>query len=138
MRRPFPLLAALPPSLRGVVLDFEWSHEALWALDLPVVCVPLAALRRQLALPLWSHAGRPFAVTPAAVGAAPRLYRAHYARTLAADLAHPLDTLWRPGAPPVVLDGVHRLLRAELLGRRAVAVRRLGDEQLATIAARGA
>ena len=37
--RPFPLLAALPPSLRGVVLDFEWSHEALWALDLPAVPV---------------------------------------------------------------------------------------------------
>ncbi len=64
MTRVFGLLSALPPSLRGVVLDIEWDRERLWALDLPTVVLPVAELRWHLALPLWRDDEGPFRVTP--------------------------------------------------------------------------
>jgi hypothetical protein len=35
-RQRFDLLDVLPTVLHGVVLDFNWSRELLWDLDLPV------------------------------------------------------------------------------------------------------
>ena len=63
-------------------------------------------------------------------------YHEQYARTMAADLRHPLDVVRRPDGRLTILDGVHRLLRAELEGRVIVAVRMLAWEELDGIAVR--
>ena len=120
-RRPFPL--AVPTELRPYILDFHWDLELLHALDLPTVSLQVADLADHLDLPFWAYDGRPFQVTPHQVAAAPVRYREQYARTLAADLRHPLDVVRRPDDRVTILDGVHRLLRAELEGRTTVAVR---------------
>ncbi len=54
---------------------------------------------------------------------------------MAADLAFPLQALERPGGHLTVLDGIHRLLKADLLGHATVAVTRLPMERLDEIAA---
>ncbi len=79
-------------------------------------------LRWQLALPVWSFEGVPFAVSPEGVRTDPNQYRGQYARTVAADLAFPLNVLERPDGRLTVLDGIHRLLKADLLGHATVAV----------------
>jgi hypothetical protein len=134
-RKPFPLLDVVPESLRGVMLDFLWSHEWLWALELPVRRVPVDELRWHLALPMWSSDGVAFTVSPEQVRTEPGRYPAQYTRTMAADVAFPLDALVRAEGHLTLLDGVHRLLKADLLGHVTVDVRELPTARLDEIAA---
>jgi hypothetical protein len=124
-RKPFPLLDVVPAALHGLVLDFEWDRERLWQLVLPVETVPVGSLRWLLRLPLWSFGGEPFQVTPEGVQADPGRYHLHYARALAADLSFPLHVLACDGETLTVLDGTHRLFKADLLGERTVAVKKV-------------
>ncbi|TCC40977.1 hypothetical protein [Kribbella speibonae] len=130
-RRPFPL--TVPAELTAYILDFHWDVERLHALDLPTVDLPVADLAHHLDLPFWAYHG-PFQVTPRQVAADPVTYRVQYERTLAADLRHPIDAVRRPDDRITILDGVHRLLRAELERRAVVAVRVLDWAELDRIA----
>jgi hypothetical protein len=132
-RRPFLLLHLLPDSLHDVILDFHWDLERLWRLDLPVTELPVAAIERHLRLPLWSFEDQPFAVSPADVAADPIRFHKQYARTMAADLSYPIHLLNRR-PHPTVLDGVHRLHKASLLGHRTVKVKLLPIDRLSEIA----
>ena len=134
-RKPFVLLDAMPRFLRSVMLDFVWSHQRLWALEIPAARLPVDELRWHLALPMWSFEGVPFAVSPVQVRAEPSRYWAQYARTMAADLAFPLHALERPDGRVTVLDGMHRLLKADLLGHATVAVNAIPLDRLDEIAA---
>jgi hypothetical protein len=71
-------------------------------------------------------------VTPAQVKVDPAHYEEHYQRTVAADLGYPLDLLLRNDRW-VILDGVHRLLKADVLGLGNVRVRRLPTAMLPLI-----
>lgn len=131
-RRPFPL--AVPPELTAYILDFHWDIERLHALDLPTVELPVADLAHHLDLPFWAYDDRPFQVTPRQVAADPVTYQAQYERTLAADLRHPIDVVHRPDDRITILDGVHRLLRAELERHRTIPARVLPWSELDQIA----
>ncbi|MEU4190468.1 hypothetical protein AB0E69_01070 [Kribbella sp. NPDC026611] len=137
-RRPFPLADLVPPALKPYLLDFHWDVGLLHSLELPTVELHVSELAHHLDLPFWAYAGRPFQVTPRQVAADPARYADQWARTLAADLRHSLDVVRRPDQRITVLDGVHRLLRAELEGHWSVSVRILAWEELDRIAVRGA
>jgi len=62
----------------------------------------------------------------------PSRFRTKCQRTMAADLGCPLDLLFRNGRW-VILDGVHRLLKADLLGLGNIQVRRLPAAMLPLI-----
>lgn len=132
-RRPFPLADLVPDVLRDVILDFHWDLARLWRLDPPVTMVPLAELRWQLELPLWQCEGVHFAVSPAAVAADPVRFHEQWTRTLAADLRHPVHVLARPGRL-TILDGAHRLLKAQHLGYDTVAAHLVAMDRLDEIA----
>jgi hypothetical protein len=119
-RKPFDLLDLVPAALHGLILDFEWSREQLWALDLPVQPMAIQELRWLLPLPWWSYEGVPFAISPSQVRANPGRYHVQYARTMTADLSLPLHVLVRHNRVVTMLDGVHRLLKADLPGRELV------------------
>jgi hypothetical protein len=133
-RRPFPL--PIPPELAPYILDFHWSVERLHSLDLPSVDLPVADLAHHLDLPFWAYDG-PFQVSPHQVQQDPLKYQAQYAHTLAADLRYPLDVVRRQDGRMTVLDGVHRLLRAEMSGFEVVRARVLEWNELDRIAVRG-
>lgn len=124
----------MPAVLHGVVLGFEWSRERLWELDLPVQWVAMSELRWLLSLPVWAFEGVPFVVSPRHVRADPDRYSVQYGRTMAADLAFPLHVLARRERVATVLDGFHRLLKAELLGMDEVAVKKVPEACLDMIA----
>ncbi len=133
-RKPFPLLDVMPASLRSVLPEFLWSRERLWALELPVERVAVDELTWHLALPLWSFEAVPFAISPEEVRRDPARYHLQYARTMAADLAFPVHALVRPERALTLLDGVHRLLKAELLGHRTIDVKKVSMAGLEAIA----
>ncbi len=129
---PFQRWDQIPPAMRGVLLNIRWDRDALFQLSLPVEEIPVGDLRWQLELPWWRDGDRHFAVTPTDVRADPVRYRAHWERTLAADLRYPIHLL--ATAPRLrILDGVHRLLKAELTGQHVIRACRVDRESLTTI-----
>lgn len=136
-RKPFDLMESVPAALHGLILDFEWSRERLWSLDLPVRAMPIEELRWLLALPWWSSEGVHFAISPYQVRADPGRYRVQYARTIAADLTLPLHVLVRHDRVVTMLDGVHRLLKADLAGLRLVETKPVPPRCLDLIACSG-
>lgn len=113
------LLDATPPELRDVFPAYDWNVDRLWELSLPVQDVPVENLTWLLHLPLWRWEGQRFVLSPAAVLADPKTYRAHHDKALAADLEYPIhitlhNSRW------VILDGYHRLLKALLLGHKSI------------------
>jgi hypothetical protein len=129
---PFPLQELVPEELRGVLCEFVWDSDKLQRLQLPVEAATVDSLRWHLDLRYWRYDGQPFQVTPAQVKADPACYEEHYRRAMAADLGYPLDLLFRNDRW-VILDGVHRLLKADVLGLSNVRVRRLPTAMLPLI-----
>jgi hypothetical protein len=66
------------------------------------------------------------------VRAAPRLYGEQFERTLRSDVACALTAMPGPRGL-IVLDGIHRLLKADLLGHDAVPVKRLTPVDVARV-----
>lgn len=138
-RQPFPLMDQLPDVLRGVILDYLWDHAKLHALTgLREEAVPLGDLAWHLDLPFWADAGKPFKVCPSEVASNRGKHPVQWDRTMAADLRFPLHGHTDPAGKIVILDGIHRLLKASVLGRRTVNVRILTDRDLNEIAVLGA
>lgn len=127
----------MPPALQDVILDFHWDHTRLHTLDLPVDTVPLAELAWLLDLPFWSALGVPFRVSPNEVAADPTSHQEHWQRTHSADLRYPLDAYRRRDGRLVVLDGIHRLLKASLMSKALIAVREITPRQFDAIAVPG-
>jgi len=125
----------LPPELRRWVLpDVTWDPQKLWTIDLPSRDVTVDELAWMLDLPWWRDGDRYFTVRPTEVAADPPRHADQLARTMAADLAHPLvGTMMEDRL--VLLDGVHRLLKARLLGLPTVRVRILPADRIDEIRA---
>lgn len=123
-----------PPELVGIVLDFDWDRERLHALDLPTDEVAVSELHWQLDLRWWKHADRHFAVTPNEVRAHPVRYDVHWQRTLAAQLAFPIHLAETEPARWTILDGVHRLLKAGVLGHSHIRAVRVPPAMLRFVA----
>jgi hypothetical protein len=111
------LLASMPPSVHEALPTVRWQQELLLALDLKVEPVEIADLTWMFDLPLWQLNGERFRVTPNQVTATPMNHRAHYERVMEADLDFPIHVVAYRGRL-VVLDGVHRLVKAHFLRRR--------------------
>jgi hypothetical protein len=129
------LYRLLPPEFHPYALELAWDHELLWALDLPVDVLPVAELSWQLTLPWWRDGQSFFVVRPTDVLESPERHPDHAARTRAADLTYPLDVTLRAGRW-FILDGVHRLLKAAMIGADAVKVRKVPAATLREIARR--
>ena len=111
------LVAAMPDSVRQVFPTTRWRLDKLWALELKTEPVEVADLAWMFGLPLWQLHGERFKVMPNQVATTPMNFRSHYERVMAVDLDYPIHLVAYRGRL-VVLDGVHRLLKAHFLRRR--------------------
>ena len=97
---------------------FDWDVEAIWKLDLPVRTMAVADLLWHLDVPVWED----YRLTPRQVLDDPVRHAGEHARMLAADLAYPID-IFRFRSRWMILDGIHRLLKAHMRGHKQIAVR---------------
>jgi hypothetical protein len=97
-------------------MPFAWELDRLRGLRLQRITVPAATFEWMLDLPVWRHGGDWFTVSPRQVRDDPSAYRTQWERTLRADLTWPMHVTHRDGRM-VIIDGVHRLLRASAEGR---------------------
>ena len=132
-RLPFPLQDLVPASLKVFLLDFWWDLDKLHALDLPEGSFNVEELLPYLDLPFWQYNGKPFQITPRDVLRYPNRYGEHYRRTLSADLRYPIIIFKRTNQPPIILDGVHRLLKTYMLGETEIPVKLFSQEQIPLI-----
>lgn len=95
-------------------IDFHWDVRKLWAAALPVVDLDVADLAWLLDLPFWTVRGRSN-VRPLEVATGPDGFADEYARVMRSDLQYPINVIWLQGRW-VTLDGLHRLLKAHILG----------------------
>jgi hypothetical protein len=122
------ILPFAPPELEPWLPDVAWTDEKLDALDLPVVEIAIAELAWMLDLPCWRGEAL-FEIRPLDVVDGPELDR-----TNAADLSRPLYVTPRNGRL-VVLDGLHRLLKAARARQETICVKVVSSDVLEQLAA---
>ena len=130
--KPHPVLSNKPPELQGLLYDFWWDIEKLHALKLPTQTILVKNLLRHLDLPYWKHNDKPFQITPRQVMESPSDYPEQYARTCDADLRYPIIVREDDGGI-LILDGVHRLLKAFMETHQEIKASVFSDELIPLI-----
>lgn len=111
-----------PQTIKDVGFDFSWSEEKVWALNVPVTKMNVTELTWHFdILFLWEGNGI-YNLKPQAVIDNPEQHQEEYERTMKADLRHPIDIMENKGRW-LILDGLHRLMRASIQGLSEVDVR---------------
>lgn len=114
----------LPAIIKEVGFNFHWEESKVWALDLPVEEMPIDDLVWHFDVPFWFSPGGFYDLKPRSVIDNPEQYEKEYQRTMNANLSHPLDImLWK--GRWLLLDGLHRLAKAYILGQKTVKVRKV-------------
>lgn len=100
-------------------LTFYWDVRKLWEVDLPIKHMPLTELDWLLDQPFWKLDSHEPVLRPRDVACEPTRYPDHYQRTLNTDLSYPINAIGLKGRW-VVMDGLHRLLKATILGHSTI------------------
>ena len=121
-----------PQIIKDVGFDFSWSEEKVWQLDLPVEEMPLKELEWHFEIPFLWEKSRVYNLTPQQVIDKPKEYQKEYERTIKSDLKYPIDIMKNKGRW-LILDGLHRLMKASILGQEIVKVRKISRDNIPKI-----
>lgn len=122
----------LPKIIEEVGFDFHWSEEKVWNLDLPVEEMDISELEWHFEIPFWSKPNGFYDLSPNDVLSNPEKYKEECERTMKANLEYPLDIMfWKNRW--LLLDGLHRLVKAKQLGMSRVKVRKVPQEDIPKI-----
>lgn len=122
----------LPDMIKEVGFDFDWDNEKVWKLDVPVTEMDIGELTWHFDVPFHRHEGWKYCLTSTEIINNPEKYREEYERTMRADLTHPIDIMENRGRW-LILDGLHRLMKAYIQGARKVNVRIVPREKIPEI-----
>jgi hypothetical protein len=124
------VLRLRPASVRPATLGWAWTRERLWAREFPLETLRVAAFAWLLELPMWRHDGRPFTLRPIEVLKHPADFPEHARRDRQSNLRYPLHvTRWH--GRWIILDGLHRLVKAMALGLEDLQVFNVPPERYA-------
>src|SRR3989344_4778894 len=116
----------IPEIIKNVGFDFDWSEEKVWILDVSVEEMDIGELIWHFDVPfLWENGV--YNLRPQAVIDNPNEHKKEYNRTMQADLVHPIDIMQNKGRW-LILDGLHRLMKASILNMKKVQVRKIPRE----------
>lgn len=122
----------LPSIIKEVGFDFSWNERNVWALNIPAEDIPIDELTWHFDIPFWSKPGGFYDLYPKDVMAYPKQYPEEYKRTMNADTSHPIDImLWK--GRYVILDGLHRLVKQAIEGKKLVRVRKIPQDNIPEI-----
>lgn len=122
----------IPEIIKEVGFDFSWDEEKVWALVEPVEEMVIGELTWHFAIPFHWDAGGVYNLTSQEIIDNPEKYEKEYARTMRADLSHPIDIMENKGRW-LILDGLHRLMRAHIQGQKTVRVRKIPRSRIPEI-----
>ena len=121
----------IPDIIKKVGFDFHWKEEKVWKLCVPVEEIGIKELEWHFELPFWHSTGY-YQLRPIDVINNPKKYKEEYERTMKSDLNHPLDIMKNKGRW-LLLDGLHRLVKAKILGMKKVKVRKIPRAEIPNI-----
>lgn len=126
----------MPQIIKDVGFDFSWDEKKVWALDLPVTEMDIKELEWHFDVPfLWEH-GEIYNLTPREVMTHSDQHPEEHKRTLESDMKFPIDIMENKGRW-LILDGLHRLMKAYLQGQKMVRVRIVPREMIPKIITEG-
>lgn len=121
----------IPQIIKDVSFDFHWAEEKVWVLKIPVEEMDISELTWHFDIPfLWEKDD--YDLKPQEVLDSPETHKSEYDRTMRADLAYPIDIMENKGRW-LILDGLHRLMKAFVLGMEKVQVRKVPREMIPKI-----
>lgn len=122
----------IPPIIKEVGFDFDWDIHKVWKLEIPTIEMRIEELTWHFDISfLWEKDGK-YNLTPRQVLQNPEKYEKEYARTMTADLSHPIDIMENKGHW-LILDGLHRLMKASILKMEKVNVRKIPRNKIPEI-----
>ena|SRR3989344_4932028 len=108
--------------IKKIGFDFDWDSKKVWKLKLPIKEMNINKLIWHFDFPFWEKDGTgDWNLTPWEVVGEPQRH-SHHKRAFRADLRYPIDIMKNKGRW-LILDGLHRLVRAYLMGQKKVKVR---------------
>lgn len=122
----------IPKIIEEVGFDFGWSESKVWVLDFSVEEIPLSDLAWHFDIPFWDFLDDNYNLSPNQVVSDPEKYKVEYDRTMKADLSHPIDIMENKGRW-LILDGLHRLVKARILGYDKISVRKIPRTEIPKI-----
>lgn len=123
----------VPDIIKEVGFDFSWDERKVWELDVPIEAMPIDELTWHFDVPfIWSKPDGFYDVNPREVIEHTDQYPEEYQRTLEADAVHPIDIMfWEKRW--LIFDGLHRLMKQSIEGKRMVRVRKIPETAIPMI-----
>ncbi len=120
-------------TIKEVGFDFHWDEKKVWALDVSLEEIPMSELEWHFDIPFWAVDDRHgYGLKPIDVVENPENYKYQYDRTMESDLSYPIDIMENKGCW-LILDGLHRLVKARILGHDKVIVRKISRSKIPEI-----
>ncbi|MDO8537373.1 MAG: ParB N-terminal domain-containing protein [archaeon] len=121
-----------PPIIQEVGFDFHWDIKKVWALNYPVEEINISELSWHFDIPFWKTQNGYYDLTPNEVIKDKEKFKQEFERTMKADLSHSIDIMQNKGKW-LILDGLHRLVKAKILGYKKVSVRKIPRNEIPNI-----
>jgi len=116
----------LPKQIKEKCSDFKIPiDKKIWALNVPTTKMKITTLNWLFENPFWKYKQKWYAISPNEVIANKRKYPNHWRRIQKADLNYPIDIMKNNKGYWEILDGLHRLAKAKVLGLTYVKVRKV-------------
>ena len=122
----------LPKIIEEVGFDFSWNERKVWKLNYPVEEIDIGKLTWHFEIPFHWHGGQTYNLKSIEIISNPDNYKEEYERTMKSDLSYPIDIMWNKGRW-LILDGLHRLMKAKILGLRKIKVRKIPRSEVPNI-----
>lgn len=122
----------LPKIIREVGFDFNWDEAKVWKLDYPVEEIDIEELIWHFDIPFHWNGGGIYNLKSKEIIDNPHKYKEEYERAMNCDLKYPIDIMMNKGRW-LILDGLHRLMKAKIMGMKKVKVRKIPRSEIPKI-----
>jgi hypothetical protein len=117
-----------PKIIKEVGFDFDWDERKVWALKYPIEEINIGELTWHFDIPFHSV----YNLSSSQIIKNPKKYKEEYKRTMNSNLDFPIDIMHNKGRW-LILDGLHRLIKANILGMTKVKVRKIPRSEIPNI-----